>query len=264
MNSQEVHPVPIYLTPKQLKWRLKAADIPHWYNLAPFSQPHQGVPSWQDPVASLPLEKAHSILRKKRKRKAVADPWNIFLKFIPPIFFCFILSGKHSPLAAMHTIPRSLWANRNEVETGGLSQRVLAVWSVLVPKAELFPAALHTWAPPVLGAASRRMAGQHQTYSWQCLWLLGLLCRVRRVWTEQTSTERSGEGCCVGAGNREEISQGSSEMPQGNSAWTYRESSRFWSTSGNTQLRGCSLRWAVGHPKLTYKSRQLLQIQTSK
>lgn len=50
MNSQEVHPVPIYLTPKQLKWRLKAADVPHWYNLAPFSQPHQGVPSWHSRI----------------------------------------------------------------------------------------------------------------------------------------------------------------------------------------------------------------------
>lgn len=146
----------------------------------------------QDPMASLPLEKAHNILRKKRKRKAVADPWNIFLKFIPPIFFCFILSGKHSPLAAMHTIPRSLWANRNEVETGGLSQRVLAVWSVLAAKAELFPAALHIWAPPVLGAASRRMAGQHQTYSWQCLWLLGLCVELGEC--EQSKPALKGAG----------------------------------------------------------------------
>lgn len=92
-------------------------------------QLHQGVPSWQKRkiriLASLPLGKAQSTLRKKRKRKVGADPWNIFLIIIPPIF-CFILSGKHSPLAAMHTIPHLLWAKRNELETGELSQRVVA------------------------------------------------------------------------------------------------------------------------------------------
>lgn len=55
-----------------------------------------------------PLGKEDSTLRKKRKRKVGEDPQNIFLIFIPPMFFCFISSGNHSPLAAMHTIPQLL------------------------------------------------------------------------------------------------------------------------------------------------------------
>lgn len=160
-------------------------------------------------MANLPLWKAHSTIRKKRKRKVGADPWSIFLIFIPPILFCFILSGKYALLAAMHTIPRLLWAKRNEVETGELSQRVLAVWSGHAATAGClsqssfqlpFTHRLHLCS----GEPARDTAGQHQPYSWQCLWLLGLAWRGRREWTEQTSAERSRKQCCVGAGNREE------------------------------------------------------------
>lgn len=209
MNSQEVHPVPIYLTPNQLKWRLKATDTT-W----PLShQLHQRVPSWHQRKIMIlwpacPWERHIAHWERREKRKAGADPWNIFLIFIPPIFFCFILSGKHSPLAAMHTIPHLLWAKRNELETGELSQRVLAVWSGHAATAGClsqssfqlpFTHRLHLCS----GEPARDRAGQHQTYSWQCLWLVW---GGRRVWTEQTSTERNREGCCVGAGNREEKS----------------------------------------------------------
>lgn len=65
---------------------------------------------------------------------------------------------------------------------------------MLAAKAELFPAALHTWAPPVLGAASRRMAGQHQTYSWQCLWLPGLCVELGECEQSKPALKGAGKG----------------------------------------------------------------------